>query len=100
MAQIFGLLENKQQNQVCGLVTEKQNLNIVTVLLTIPCLMGKDVVVAVITEELHSWRTDGAIIAWLYKGYSLWKRKAKEKPKNNCLWQLIRYLYFIWLFQN
>jgi len=48
-------------------VTEKQNLNIVTVLLTIPCLMGKDVVVAVITEELHSWRTDGTIIAWLYK---------------------------------
>ena len=67
-------------------MTEKQNLNIVTVLLTIPCLMGKDVVAAVITEELHSWRTDGAIIVWLYKGYFLWKLKAKSKPKNNCLW--------------
>ena len=29
---------------------------------------------------------DGGIITWLKRGYSLWKPKAKEKPKNECPW--------------
>ena len=31
-------------------------------------------------------RIDGGIITWLKKGYSLWKPKAKAKPKNKCPW--------------
>ena len=31
---------------------------------------------------------------------SLWKPKAKAKPKKKCPLQLIRFLYFIWLFQS
>ena len=42
--------------------------------------------------------TDGGIITWLKKGCSLWKPKAKAKPKNKCPWSLIKFLYFIWLF--
>ena len=43
-------------------------------------------------------RIDGGVITWLKKGYSLWKPKAKAKPKNKCPRQLIKFLYFIWLF--
>ena len=31
-------------------------------------------------------RVDGIIITCLKKGYSLWKPKAKAKPKNKCPW--------------
>ena len=35
-------------------MTEKQKLSTVTVLLTIPCLIGKDLVITVITSVLHN----------------------------------------------
>ena len=28
--------------------------------------------------------SNGGMITWLKKGYSLWKPKAKAKPKNKC----------------
>ena len=40
----------------------------------------------VLSLTFSHYEYDSGIITWLKKGYSLWKFKAKARPKNKCPW--------------